>query len=142
MLTIFFQPFLFGSFLINHSPSSFHPFLRGNIQQWQFWVVRTTNLMREGEGDLGPDHNFWSKNYHFLFLLPFDAEVFKTNKNTNKKLFDLCVLTLSKSNQRQAVKLTFCTNINFERIIGKLINYFTISMDPKQKQLPQQRVVV
>ena len=31
-----------------------------------------------GKGGLVPDHNFRSKNYHFLFLLPFDAEAFKT----------------------------------------------------------------
>ena len=31
-----------------------------------------------------PDHNFRSKNYRFLFLLPFDAEALKTLKNTIK----------------------------------------------------------
>ena len=32
-----------------------------------------------------------AKKYHFLFLLPFDAEVFKTCKNTIK-LINLCAL--------------------------------------------------
>ena len=44
-----------------------------------------------GGGWLVPDHNFRSKNYHFLFLLPFDAEAFKTCKNTIK-LINLCAL--------------------------------------------------
>ena len=34
---------------------------------------------------------FRSKNYHFLFLLPFDAEAFKTCINTIK-LINLCAL--------------------------------------------------
>ena len=33
-----------------------------------------------------PDHNFRPKKNHFLFLLPFDAEAFKTCKNTQKNL--------------------------------------------------------
>ena len=36
-------------------------------------------------------HNFRSKNYHLLFLLPFDAETSKTCKNTIK-LIHLCAL--------------------------------------------------
>ena len=39
----------------------------------------------------GHDHNFRLKNYNFLFLLSFDAEAFKTCKNTIK-LFNLCAL--------------------------------------------------
>ena len=39
-----------------------------------------------------PDHNFRPKKYHFLFLLSFDAEAFKTCKNTIK-LFNLCALS-------------------------------------------------
>ena len=35
-----------------------------------------------------PDHNFQQKKYNFLFLLPFDAEAFKTCKN-KIKLFNL-----------------------------------------------------
>ena len=46
-------------------------------------------LLREGEG-LVPDNDFQSK-ITFLFLLPFDAEAFKTCKNTIK-LFSLCAL--------------------------------------------------
>ena len=38
-----------------------------------------------------PDHNFRPKKYHFLFLLPFDADAFKTCKNTIK-LINLCAL--------------------------------------------------
>ena len=41
-----------------------------------------------------PDHNFRPKRYHFLFLLPFDAEAFKTFKNTIK-LINLCAPPLS-----------------------------------------------
>ena len=44
-----------------------------------------------GGGDSRPDHNFRPKKYHFLFLLPFDAEAFKTCKNTIK-LINLCGL--------------------------------------------------
>ena len=44
-----------------------------------------------GGGGLRPDHNFRPKKYHFLFLLPFDAEAFKTCKNTIK-LINLCGL--------------------------------------------------
>ena len=44
-----------------------------------------------GEGNSVPDHNFRSENYHFLFLLSFDAEAFKTCKNTIK-LINLCAL--------------------------------------------------
>ena len=39
--------------------------------------------------------NFWSKNYNFLFMLPFDQEASKTYKNIKK-----CVLSLSRSCQR------------------------------------------
>ena len=42
-------------------------------------------------GGSRPDHNFRPKKYHFLFLLPFDAEAFKTCKNTIK-LINLCAL--------------------------------------------------
>ena len=42
-------------------------------------------------GCLVPDHNFWSKSYNFLFLLPFDAEALKTCKFTIK-LLNLCAL--------------------------------------------------
>ena len=42
-----------------------------------------------GGGGRGADHNYRSKNYHFLFLLKFDAEAFKTCENTIK-LFNLC----------------------------------------------------
>ena len=28
----------------------------------------------KGVGGLGSDHKFWSKDYHFLFLLPFDPD--------------------------------------------------------------------
>ena len=49
-------------------------------KKWYFWVVGAR-----------PDHNFRPKNYHFLFLLPFDAEAFKTCKNT-LKLINLCAL--------------------------------------------------
>ena len=45
----------------------------------------------ERGGGLVPDHNFTKKKYHFLFLLPFDAEAFKTCKNT-VKLINLCAL--------------------------------------------------
>ena len=38
-----------------------------------------------------PDHNFRPKKYHFLFLFSFDAEVYKTCKNTIK-LICLCGL--------------------------------------------------
>ena len=41
-----------------------------------------------GGGGSVPDHNFQSKNYHSLFLFPFDAEAFKTFKNTIK----LCLI--------------------------------------------------
>ena len=37
------------------------------------------------------DHNFQSKNYHILFLLPFRAEAFEMCKNTIK-LINLCAL--------------------------------------------------
>ena len=36
-------------------------------------------------------HNFRPKKYHFLLLLPFDAETFKTCKNTIK-LINSCAL--------------------------------------------------
>ena len=38
-----------------------------------------------------PDHNFRPKKYHFLFLFSFDAEVYKTCKNTIKLIY-LCGL--------------------------------------------------
>ena len=56
-------------------------------KKWYFWVVGAVG----GGGGLRPDHNFRPKKYHFLFLLPFDAEAFKTCKNTIK-LIDLCGL--------------------------------------------------
>ena len=37
----------------------------------------------------GADHKFRSKNYHILFLLPFDAEAFKTC-NHNKTYQFVC----------------------------------------------------
>ena len=40
---------------------------------------------------LRTDHNFRPKKPHFLFLLPFYAEAFKTFKNTIK-LINLCAL--------------------------------------------------
>ena len=43
-------------------------------KKWYFWVVGAVG------GGLRPDHNFRPKKYHFLFLLPFDAEAFKTCK--------------------------------------------------------------
>ena len=41
-------------------------------------------LVQRGEGGLGPDHNFWSKIDHFLFLLLFGPEACNTCKNTIK----------------------------------------------------------
>ena len=59
--------------------------LRGGVKlKWYFWVVGAI-------GGARPDHNFRQKRYHFLFFLPFDAEAFKTCKNTIK-LINLCAL--------------------------------------------------
>ena len=50
-------------------------------------------------GDIKKSCSFWwwgsvgSKNYPFLFLLPFDTEAFKTCKNTIK-LINVCALRL------------------------------------------------
>ena len=49
------------------------------------WCASQTG--RGGGWGLGSDHNFCSKNYHLLFLLPFNPETSKTCKNT-KPLFD------------------------------------------------------
>ena len=43
-----------------------------------------------GWGGQEPNHNFWSKNYHFLFLFPFELEASKKCKST-KQLFNLYV---------------------------------------------------
>ena len=37
-----------------------------------------------GGGGEGFDHNFLSKNYHYMFLLLFNPEAFKTCKNAIK----------------------------------------------------------
>ena len=56
---------------------------------------RRKKVVLLGGGGVGggprPDHNFQPKKYHFLFLLPFDAEAFKMCKNTIK-LTNLCAL--------------------------------------------------
>ena len=55
------------------------------------YSVHTKEVVLLGGGGPRPDHNFRPKKYHFLFLLPFDAEAFKTCKNTIK-LINLCGL--------------------------------------------------
>merc|ERR1711911_132744 len=62
-------------------------YLGAASKKWYFWVEGAV----WGEGGSRPDHNFRPKKYHFLFLLPFDAEAFKTCKNTIK-LINLCAL--------------------------------------------------
>ena len=52
---------------------------------WYFWVVGAVGGGFEARPQLS------AKEYHFLFLLPFDAEAFKTCKNTIK-LINLCAL--------------------------------------------------
>ena len=50
-------------------------------------------VVLDGGGLLGgwmPDHNSRSNNYHFLFLLPFDAEALETCKNTIKLINFVC----------------------------------------------------
>ena len=61
-----------------HCKVSFPPVIAGNLQS------NSNTLYR-------PEHNFRPKMYHFLFLLPFDAEALKTCKNTTK-LLNLCAL--------------------------------------------------
>ena len=57
-------------------------------KKWYFWLVHTTN---------GARPHLLVKNYHFLFLLPFDPEASKTCNN--RKTFNVCVLPLSANKQ-------------------------------------------
>ena len=58
--------------------------LRGGVKK------KLVLLVVGAVGGSRPDHNFRPKKYHFLFLLPFDAEAFKTCKNTINIL--ICLL--------------------------------------------------
>ena len=86
-----------------------------------FWLKLRVDVKRNGSCGwcgpfwvVGPDHNFRSKNYHFLFLLPFDAEAIETCKNT--------IQPTTKSS------------------LLKLINYFSVSGDSQQNEiLPQKK---
>ena len=51
--------------------------VRDGVKKWYFWVVGAV-----GGSEARPQLS--AKKYHFLFLLPFDAEAFKTCKNTIK----------------------------------------------------------
>ena len=56
----------------------------------KYWMQFCTAIAHNVRGGV-KKKNFRPKKYHFLFLLPFDAETFKTCKN-RIKLINLCAL--------------------------------------------------
>ena len=64
-------------------------------------------------------HNFLSENYHFLVLLLFDPEAFKTCKNTIKLYTYVPSYELAKA--------------------GYTIDYFSISGNSKDAKIPTDK---
>ena len=67
---------------------------RASISRLRYVERTSTEVLRsDSEGVMcsRPDHNFRPKKNHFLFLFSFDAEVYKTCKNTIKLIY-LCGL--------------------------------------------------
>ena len=69
--------------------------IRGDVKKKEFWVV---GAVWGG----GAQSQLSVKNYHFLFLLPFDAEAFKTCKTQYN--FLICVLHPVWSEERKPCK--------------------------------------
>ena len=86
-----------------------------------------------------------AKKYHYLFLLPFDAEAFKTCKKQNKTYYFVCstltwvgslvdfdcvfLLGLIEVGEGEGGKIS----------VSNLFNYFSVSGDSKQKKnFPQK----